>query len=165
MKFIDEKGRLFGKINIFDFIVLMAIVLVVGAVGYKLIKRGFENAGQTFTKTYIVTVKSEAVPDTFAKALEKDSRIYYDNDGFVNAKIVNISEAPAKLAVQTDDGRIIEAESPTLKDVTVDIEVIDKLDQPDIKVGRYSIAVGGKLTVKTIYAMGSESLVMDIKEK
>lgn len=165
MKLIDEKGRLFGKINIFDFIVLLAVVLVVGGVSYKLIQSNKEKAGLIPTKAYIITVKSASMPDTFSKALQKDSRIYYDNDGFVNAKIVNITELPAAVTIQTEDGKLIEAESPTLKDVYVDLEIIDKLDEPDIKVGRYTVAVGGKFTVKTIYAMGSESLVMDIKEK
>lgn len=165
MKFIDEKGRLFGKINIFDFLILVALVLLIGGVGYKVIENKRESSGQIPTKTYVFTVKCEAMPDEFADALQKDERIYYDNDGFVNGKVVGVKEVPAKLMVETDDGRVVETESPTLKDVTVDIEVADKLNDPDIKVGRYSVAVGGKFTVKTIYAMGSEGIVMDIQEK
>jgi hypothetical protein len=34
---IDEKGRLFGKINVVDFIVIAVIVLAVAGVGYKLL--------------------------------------------------------------------------------------------------------------------------------
>jgi hypothetical protein len=165
MKFIDEKGRLFGKINIFDFILLIALVLVIGAVSYKVIQDRREKSGQIATKTYILTVKAEAMPDSFAEALQKDNRIYYDNDGFVNAKIINVREEPAVLKGLTDDGRIVKAESADLKDVYIDIEVADKLSDPDIKVGRYSVAVGGKFAVKTIYAMASESTVIDIKEK
>ncbi len=158
MKFIDEKGRIFGKINIFDLIMLLAV-------GYKLIENRKEKSGQVATKAYIMTVKCAEMPDTFAEGLQKDSRIYYDNDGFVNAKIVQIEERPAVIAVQTEDGRIVEAVSPDLKDVYVDIEVQDKLNDDGIKVGRYSVAIGGKFTVKTIYAMGSESLILDLKEK
>ena len=34
---IDEKGRLFGKINIVDFLVVAVILLAIAGVGYKLI--------------------------------------------------------------------------------------------------------------------------------
>ncbi|NLC69017.1 MAG: DUF4330 family protein [Clostridiaceae bacterium] len=34
---IDEKGRLFGKINVVDFVVIAVIVLAVLGVGYKLL--------------------------------------------------------------------------------------------------------------------------------
>ncbi len=165
MKFIDEKGRIFGKINIFDMIVLLALVIVVGGVGYKVIKDRKESAGQVPTKTYIVTVKSSAMPASYSEALKKDNRIYYDNDSFVNAKIVDIREEPAMITVQTSDGKLIETQSPNLKDVYIDLEVADKQDLPDIRVGRYAVAVGGKITVKTIYAVGTDSIVLDIREK
>ena len=35
MKIIDEKGRLFGKINLIDLLVLVLVVAVVLAVGWK----------------------------------------------------------------------------------------------------------------------------------
>ena len=39
MKIIDEKGRLFGKINLIDLLVLVLVVAVVLAVGWKLVGR------------------------------------------------------------------------------------------------------------------------------
>jgi hypothetical protein len=35
MKLIDEKGKLFGLINIVDFLVLLAVLLVLGGAVYK----------------------------------------------------------------------------------------------------------------------------------
>lgn len=163
MKVIDEKGRIFGKINIFDLIVLLALLIAIGAVGYKVISDKMK--GIAPTTTYIVTVKSLAMSPSYTEALKKDDKIYYDNFGFVNAKIVGVSEEPAMITVQTSDGKLIETQSPNLVDVTIDIEVIDSLDTPDIRVGRYAVAVGGKLTVKTIYAMGMDSDVIAIREK
>ena len=37
MKIIDEKGRLFGKINLIDLLVIVLVVAVVAAVGWKLV--------------------------------------------------------------------------------------------------------------------------------
>ena len=37
MKIINEKGKLFGLINIVDFLVLLAVLAVVGGLGWKLL--------------------------------------------------------------------------------------------------------------------------------
>ena len=165
MKVIDEKGKIFGKINIFDLFVLLALVIIIGLVGYKIIDKKRQSNNQIPTKTYIVTVKSFEMPPTYTEALKKDNRIYYDIDKFVNAKIIDIREEPEKITVQTPDGQLIEVESDTLQDVTIDLEVEDSLTTDDIRIGRYAVAVGGRITVKTIYAMGADSLVLDIREK
>ena len=88
MKVIDEKGKIFGKINIFDLFVLLALVIIIGLVGYKIIDKKRQSNNQIPTKTYIVTVKSFEMPPTYTEALKKDNRIYYDIDKFVNAKIM-----------------------------------------------------------------------------
>ncbi len=163
MKVIDEKGRLFGKINIFDLIILLALLIGIGAVGYKVISNRMKPLAPT--TTYIVTVESLAMPASYTEALKKDDKLYFDNFGYVNAKIVGVSEEPAMITVQTTDGSLIETKSPNLVDVTVELEVIDSHDTPDIRIGRYAVAVGGKFTVKTIYAMGMDSVVTEIKEK
>ena len=163
MKVIDEKGRLFGKVNVFDLIILLALLIGIGAVGYKVISNRMKPLAPT--TTYIVTVESLAMPASYTEALKKDDKLYFDNFGYVNAKIVGVSEEPAMITVQTTDGSLIETKSPNLVDVTVELEVIDSHDTPDIRIGRYAVAVGGKFTVKTIYAMGMDSVVTEIKEK
>ncbi|MGI6123640.1 MAG: DUF4330 domain-containing protein [Acetivibrionales bacterium] len=165
MKVIDKKGRIFGKINIFDLIVLLTLLIAIGAVSYKVVTDKIKASGTAPTTTYIVTVKSFAMPPSYTEALKKDDRVYFDNDGFVNAKIIDVREEPAMITVQTADGNLIETQSPNLVDVTIDLEVADKHDLPDIRIGRYAVAVGGKFTLKTIYAMGMDSVVMDIRKK
>ncbi|NLB77830.1 MAG: DUF4330 family protein, partial [Clostridiaceae bacterium] len=60
MKVIDEKGRLFGKVNVFDLIILLALLIGIGAVGYKVISNRMKPLAPT--TTYIVTVESLAMP-------------------------------------------------------------------------------------------------------
>lgn len=165
MKVIDEKGRVFGKINIFDLIVLLAIVILIGGIGYKMVNDRKESQGTITGKTYIARVKCAAMPDTFAEALSKDDRIFYDNVGFTNAKIIKTEELPAVITVQNADGQLVEAVDPSLMDVYVELEIYDNPNDADIKIGRYAVAVGGKLSIKTIYAHGADGIVLDIKEK
>ena len=36
MKLIDEKGKLFGKINVIDFVIVIIVIGLLAGVGYKL---------------------------------------------------------------------------------------------------------------------------------
>ena len=79
MSLIDNKGRLFGIINIIDLAVLLAAVLLVGGVAYKLLSKPGGNTGRKGNmKTYTVTVKCPMVPESAATKLAKGDRIYFN---------------------------------------------------------------------------------------
>ena len=66
MKLIDEKGKIFGKINIIDLFVLLVLLIIIGAAGYKLsgnkVQEVFGNSVQlsdiTFTSASSVSNSS-----------------------------------------------------------------------------------------------------------
>ena len=67
MKLIDEKGRLFGKINLIDLLVMLLIVAVLAAVVWKL---GGKKAAAAVTgadKKAVYTVEFEDVPADIAE--------------------------------------------------------------------------------------------------
>ena len=54
MKIIDEKGRLFGKINLIDLLVIILVIAIIAAVGWKLVGKKAaasvsDNTHETFT--------------------------------------------------------------------------------------------------------------------
>lgn len=99
MKLIDEKGRLFGKINLIDLLVILLLVAALAAVVWKLggSKAAASVAGTD--KTVVYTVEFEDIPADIAdfaqtqlhKSLVNDSKIisavitdtrteHYDNE-------------------------------------------------------------------------------------
>ena len=62
MKLIDEKGRLFGKINLIDLLVVILIVAVIAAVAWKLGGRKAAAAVTGSAKKAVYTVEIEDVP-------------------------------------------------------------------------------------------------------
>lgn len=66
MKFIDEKGRLFGKVNLIDLLVVLIVIAAVAAVGMKLFgNKAVETVtSQKVTLTYEVVC--EDVPEHVA---------------------------------------------------------------------------------------------------
>ena len=59
MRAIDQKGKIFGKLNVIDLIVILLIIVVLALVGYKLV---FSNGAMSGGGQKIVyTVKVEGV--------------------------------------------------------------------------------------------------------
>lgn len=58
MKVVDEKGKLFGKLNIIDLLVILLLIAAVALVGWKVLRRdGASNASRTIL-TYTVLVEN-----------------------------------------------------------------------------------------------------------
>lgn len=70
MKIIDEKGRLFGKLNLIDLVVVLVIVAAIAAVGMKVFGNDVVDAvtSQKVTLTYEVTCQD--VPEHVADYCE-----------------------------------------------------------------------------------------------
>lgn len=165
MRLIDERGRLFGLINLFDLLALTALVILIGAVGMRIVAKSNEKQAKAQTKTWIATVKCSSVPDSFMESIMMDNRLYYETDGFVNARVVEIKEEEAQvMSVAPVDGTAV-VYDPNLKDVYVQIEIQDDPSDEGVKVGRYAVCVGGSFTLKTPYAYSTNGLVLDLREK
>ena len=59
MKIIDEKGRLFGKINLIDLLVIVLVVAVVAAVGWKLVGKKASVSDNTHEMTFTVLFEDQ----------------------------------------------------------------------------------------------------------
>ena len=62
MKFIDEKGRLFGKINLIDLLVIVLLLAVVCAVLWETVGKRASEAANTQSLRASYTVRCEEVP-------------------------------------------------------------------------------------------------------
>lgn len=162
MKLMDEKGRLFGKINLFDLLVLLAILAVAAGVGYKMLSNQKQALAAQKTQDWVVTVKASAMEPGFADALRKDNKIYYDTDPKTNATITDVREEPAQVTVPTADGKLVLATDPRLMDVYIDLLVKDITSDPGVKISRYSVATGNKIAIKTVYAFYDQGIVVEM---
>ncbi len=71
MKVIDEKGKLFGKLNLIDLLVLILIVAAVVVVGMKVLGGGEEAAPVTqLTYTVRVTARNEKLVEQLAQYVD-----------------------------------------------------------------------------------------------
>lgn len=157
-------GKRAFKLNVFDLLVILAIVIVVAAVGLKWINDKTAAKQSSIREKYIATLKISAVEPSLATYLDKDKRIYFDTDGYVNATIGEVRTEPASVVYADANGTAVRSEDPYLVDIFVDVLIDDVAGDALLKIGRYSVHVGGKLAIKTFYVYG-EGVVVDIQKQ
>jgi hypothetical protein len=106
--------KLFGLLNLFDILVLLLIIILLAY----FLKPIFIKKNVTY-KNYTITVKLLEVPPDMVASIKKGDRIV-DKSGKVYGSILEhpIVE-PSKKWVETCDGKVVIAEQPVLKDITI----------------------------------------------
>ena len=128
MKIINEKGKLFGIINIIDLALLLVIAaLAVGAVLY--MKREGSPVAELPTKDYYVTILCRENRQEVVDAIKVGDLLYFGN-AFTNLEITDIKTNP-KINVPMPDGTIVSAQHPEMKDIFVTIKIIDDPIDPN----------------------------------
>ncbi len=148
MKVFDEKGKLFGKVNIIDLIVVVALVAVVAAVGWHFLG---DDVGEAMAEssapvlTYDV-VCYEVDPNVAQYATTQlDTQLMSQGD-LQNGYIRGCEVGPAM--VMGADGQWVEDES--MRTVTFTVEANTPLVANAYAIGTQEIRTGKKHTVKTV---------------
>ena len=95
MKIVDEKGRLFGKINLIDLLVIVLIVAVVAAVGWKLVGKKAAAAVSDNQHELTFTVLFEDQPVEVAEFAETQvGKQLVNNAKLIPAEITEVSSLP-----------------------------------------------------------------------
>lgn len=165
MKIINEKGKLFGLINIVDLLVLVFILLVVGGVSWKIFGNQIQDVTAT-TKEITYTVRIRATFPRYYDSLTSrqfPQQLAVGNELIKDAYLIKAESVPYVTQAITADGKIVDATDGTKIDILCTIEA--KVSDTDvIKVGTQEIRVGKDHIVKTKYfdMNGNiESLTMD----
>lgn len=151
MKLLDEKGRIFGFINIVDLLVLILILAIVGGVGYRLYSKKVNANGLSplSEKQEIhVTLYSSLVTPEVAESLKVGDKLVA-NGNFTDAEIISVESRPAAYVSTDSEGKAVLSEHPLWKDVTVVIK--DEVNPSNVilKAGTQEVRVGYSFILKT----------------
>lgn len=158
MKIIDEKGKLFGKLNIID---LLVVLLAVAAVAVLLVKHNSgeesEPDGIPMTVTYQTLIKGvdpryyESVQQ-YVNSEEGKKDQLMSNNALIDGYVVDCEATPHVEYINTDDGQVKRVQSKEDDRVdllfTVEAEVSDILSST---VGSQQVRVGNSHIVKTAH--------------
>ena len=120
MKFIDEKGRIFGKISIFDLTLVLLIVFAVFAIGIKK-EATSQTSGSDKTITYDVTIKN--IRGVSVDAIYQNLESFTDSEtGKALGEALNVKKENAKVKVHLEDGQFGFSEYENKFDVVVTLK-------------------------------------------
>ncbi len=149
MKIVDQKGKLFGLINIIDLCVLLIIVLLVGVVGYKFLGKEIVSIENGESQELIVTTKAYGIRTTTLQDSLKKGQQLISLTSTVDAYIDSVTTEQADDKVTTADGRNIKTKDPLRVDVTIKFIMHANSNDTTLKLGSQDIARGKGFEVKT----------------
>lgn len=145
MAVIDQKGRLFGKINLLDLVILLVVLAVAGRFGYgKLVKKEAVTAG---TKTVEVQFLFAAVRQPSIDQLKvttPPTKVYESKSGAYLGEIVAVSTKPATIT-----GEGAEYTSAFKYDHTVTIRGAGIVSENGLSLGGLEMKVGRGQDLRT----------------
>jgi len=146
MRIIDEKGRVFGRVNIIDLVVIVLAAAVVTALGMKL--AGRSSAGVTATTKLTYTVKVAAVdPRVYDSVLENIPGQLMASGQLVDASVVAVEASPATngASLNTAGGALDITLREDLLDLVFTIEanvantVLNEVGTQEVRIGKSHI--------------------------
>ena len=150
-KVIDEKGKLFGLVNVLDLLVLIIIIAIIGAVAFRLVSDKVNASGGNpldEEKYCYVTLYSSLVVPEIASSLNVGDKLVA-NSAYTDAEIVSIDVQPAAYVSTNSDGEAVLSEHPLWKDVTVVVREKVNPSNVILKVGNQEAIVGYSFILKT----------------
>lgn len=151
VKFMDNRGRLLGKVNVVDLFVIVIIIALAAAVIYKKTSNAVNTAGvggdAADEYCYVTLYCNQMVPEVSSTISIGDHMVA--NGKYTDAEIVAVNEQPAAYVGYDDNGKAVLSQHPLWKDVTVVIKEKISPNSVILKVGEQEVRVGYQYIFKT----------------
>lgn len=141
---IDKQGRLFGKINIFDLLVLLIIGLLAGRALY--IKLNVQEIVAPPQDKLSIEFRGEVLAPV-AQAVAVGQRVTDKRTGILLGTIRAVAAEPLPVAVAGAQGQVIWADSPRHVEVCLSLANEGVATENAYQVGALALRVGERLTL------------------
>lgn len=151
MVFIDKKGRLFGKLNIIDLIVIILIIFGLYWAGSKVYSRYFK-AEETGDKYRIVLRAENVHPEmvdsikTGYKLVERSGKIIgnVDSEPVLNDAMVYVRTPQGTIEGSTAQIVVEDSVQPKLKDMDIEL-IVNSPKGARLKYNTQNVLVGSRI--------------------
>lgn len=170
MKILDQKGRLFGIINIVD-LILIIVIIAIAWVGFsKFSAHGGITSDNQFVEIKhgeaIIKVKIPLVEPAMAESLHKNDYLV-TGDVLTKSYIQDLAVKDGIYERTSSDGTVVVGKHPYKKDIYITIYGYVTLEGATIKLDKQTVRVGKTfyLKTKTTELVGIVTGVNIIKEE
>lgn len=139
-RFLDERGRILGKVNVVDVVVLLVIVALVVFAVVRM------TGGSSETVPVRVTYTVEAVRQATVDQLQTKGTVR-DDSGTLLGNVEKVEVKPTLQENMTPDGELKAFESPIFSDVNIVVIGEGEVSGSTVRIGSIPLRVGKKVTV------------------
>lgn len=167
MGLIDGKGRVFGKVNLIDLVVVVATILVF-VIAFFVVTRGGKITLLPEDKEIELTVLIYELRPELVSAFHIGDVVKRKDTQGVIGTIKDVKVQPATVITRDDEGQIIVAVSPVEKDVYLTLTCKGRVGKDIITTGnevlRMTAPKDKKFAISTKWFEG-EAYIVDLKVK
>ena len=148
MKLVDDKGRIFGLVNIIDLIVLVFVVALVLGGAYRIY--GPRQDGNIFQQTGDAVLMKGRVFDVSQYTVDviRKGDIVIDTVAQMPfGEIVAVEAVPHRRLVDTADGKVVLSEVPERFDVILSIKGAAQVSAYAIRIASHDVRVGNRIVL------------------
>lgn len=143
---IDKKGKLFGKINIIDLLIIAVVIAAVGIVGYKYFYGG--ETAATASSAATITFYAEEITDFVLDGTINQGDEVYDVQEKVSLGTVTGVEYSDAVSYTVDsDGNYVQTSKPGHKSVILTAEVYGTEFANGIIIADNKYYIGHSMTI------------------
>lgn len=149
MRIIDEKGRLFGRLNVIDLVVIFLVIAAVAALGIKLADSG--SLGVTGATKLTYTVKVTGIePEVYQSVLDHIPGQLMASGEMLNGTVVSVKASPSKngASMRITDSVLDITQRDDLLDLVFTIEAY-AANTVTNEIGTQEVRIGNRHIVKT----------------
>jgi hypothetical protein len=153
MALVDEKGRVFGKVNLIDFTLIMGVVIAIALAFVVLTKQG-KVVTVPENKTIQYTMLVKAIRPEVARYIKTGDIVKKQLTKNPIGTVKNIDVKPARVIIDTEDGRRVVTTSPVEVDALITIETKGRTGADIISTGNEVLNVGDRFNIVTKWFLG-----------
>lgn len=145
---ICKNGKLFGKINLFDLLVILLVVVLVFGIGYKLLVLNKAEEQNSVEITYNLRIKS--VRDVTVNSFRNGDMVYHYKLEEPIGIIENVTATEATDIMETLEGTLVSAPIEGRFDVSVTVKgTAIRQDDGNLMMGKVKIVEGTEFRAST----------------
>lgn len=148
MKLLDDKGRLFGKINIIDLSIVLFIIVALLGINYKLgLLKKLNTESQTVQK-HIIRIWIKDIASYTVDEIKLEDIVQEQRSNIEIGKIVEKEVIPTRKTTSDLNGKWVISEVPERSDVIIKLETTSSSAVDNIKLGSIDAKVGASIILK-----------------
>lgn len=157
-RILDNRGRIYGKVNIVDVLVVLVVIAIVVFAFVR-----FGGGGGVKTVQIRVTYVVDRVEGPIVAQLKQAKGSIQDDAGTFLGRLETVTDQASVEEVATASGQLVESPSPIFRDVSIVVTGNATVSNGTYRIGSVPIQVGNRL-----YLLGSgfkvSSLVEHVEE-